>query len=246
MLRMRQICLVAEDLDTIEAHLRGVFGLQICYRDEGVAAFGLHNFLMPIGNSFLEVVSPTRAGDGRWALPASSRGRRRLYGDHAVRRHGRAAGARRRARHPADHGLVERADGRDSAASAGSAGCDRGAALERRRRGCGRAVVAGGPELVAGAAEQCDQPDGRGGATGRGPAGDGGAVVGGAADSPRRGCGRAIRRWRWTTRSCGLSRRPTVVAMGLGGLDVRTVDKAHVLHAAHANMSSRSRRMRAW
>ena len=52
MLRMRQICLVAEDLDTIEAHLRGVFGLQICYRDEGVAAFGLHNFLMPIGNSF--------------------------------------------------------------------------------------------------------------------------------------------------------------------------------------------------
>ena len=62
MLRMRQICLVAEDLDTIEAHLRGVFGLQICYRDEGVAAFGLHNFLMPIGNSFLEVVSPTRPG----------------------------------------------------------------------------------------------------------------------------------------------------------------------------------------
>lgn len=62
MLRMRQICLVAEDLDTIEAHLRGVFGLDICYRDEGVAAFGLHNFLMPVGNAFLEVVSPLRPG----------------------------------------------------------------------------------------------------------------------------------------------------------------------------------------
>ena len=62
MLRMRQICLVAEDLDTIEAHLRGVFGLEICYRDEGVAAFGLHNFLMPVGDNFLEVVSPLRPG----------------------------------------------------------------------------------------------------------------------------------------------------------------------------------------
>ena len=62
MLRMRQICLVAEDLDTIEAHLRGVFGLEVCYRDEGVGVFGLHNFLMPIGNAFLEVVSPLRPG----------------------------------------------------------------------------------------------------------------------------------------------------------------------------------------
>ena len=62
MLRMRQICLVAEDLDAVEAHLRGVFGLEICFRDPGVGAFGLHNFLMPVGNSFLEVVSPTRPG----------------------------------------------------------------------------------------------------------------------------------------------------------------------------------------
>ena len=62
MLRMRQICLVAEDLDTIEAQLRGVFGLEVCFRDEGVGRFGLHNFLMPIGSSFLEVVSPLRPG----------------------------------------------------------------------------------------------------------------------------------------------------------------------------------------
>ena len=62
MLRMRQICLVAEDLDHIEAHLRGVFGLEVCHRDPGVGRFGLHNLLMPIGNSFLEVVSPMRPG----------------------------------------------------------------------------------------------------------------------------------------------------------------------------------------
>ena len=62
MLRMRQICLVAEDLDMIESHLRGVFGLEVCHRDPGVGRFGLHNFLMPVGNSFLEVVSPMRPG----------------------------------------------------------------------------------------------------------------------------------------------------------------------------------------
>ena len=62
MLRMRQICLVAEDLDMIEAHLRGVFGLEVCHRDPGVGQFGLHNFLMPIANSFLEVVSPMLPG----------------------------------------------------------------------------------------------------------------------------------------------------------------------------------------
>ena len=62
MLRMRQICLVAEDLDLIEGRLRGVFDLDVCFRDPGVGRFGLHNFLMPVGNSFLEVVSPMRPG----------------------------------------------------------------------------------------------------------------------------------------------------------------------------------------
>ena len=58
MLRMRQICLVAADLDATEADLRAVFGLEVCYRDAGVERFGLRNFLMPVGNGFLEVVAP--------------------------------------------------------------------------------------------------------------------------------------------------------------------------------------------
>jgi hypothetical protein len=62
MLRLRQICLVAHDLDAVEADLSAIFGLEVCYRDPGVGRFGLHNFLMPIGNSFLEVVAPTREG----------------------------------------------------------------------------------------------------------------------------------------------------------------------------------------
>lgn len=62
MLRMRQICLVAEQLDAVEADLRSVFGLEVCHRDPGVGTFGLHNFLMPVGNGFLEVVAPIRDG----------------------------------------------------------------------------------------------------------------------------------------------------------------------------------------
>lgn len=62
MLRLRQICLVAEKLAPVEADLKAVFGLEVCYRDPAVAKYGLENFLMPIGRDFLEVVAPVREG----------------------------------------------------------------------------------------------------------------------------------------------------------------------------------------
>ena len=62
MLRMRQICLVARDLDAAQAHLCAIFGLEVCYRDPNIGRLGLHNILMPVGNNFLEVVAPMRAG----------------------------------------------------------------------------------------------------------------------------------------------------------------------------------------
>ena len=62
MLRMRQICLVANDLDAVQADLSTIFGLDVCFRDPAVGRHGLHNFLMPVGNNFLEVVAPTRDG----------------------------------------------------------------------------------------------------------------------------------------------------------------------------------------
>lgn len=62
MLRLRQICLVANDLKAVENDLRAVFGLEVCYRDPGVAKYGLENFLMPVSRTFLEVVAPTEAG----------------------------------------------------------------------------------------------------------------------------------------------------------------------------------------
>jgi hypothetical protein len=57
-MRLRQIALVAEKLEPAVAGLCAVLGVEICFRDPGVAEFGLVNALMPIGDQFLEVVSP--------------------------------------------------------------------------------------------------------------------------------------------------------------------------------------------
>jgi hypothetical protein len=61
-MRIRQIALVARDLEPVVAELCAVLGLEVCFRDPGVSAFGLHNALMAIGSDFLEVVSPIREG----------------------------------------------------------------------------------------------------------------------------------------------------------------------------------------
>ncbi|HUC68904.1 MAG TPA: VOC family protein [Stellaceae bacterium] len=61
-LRLRQICLVAEQLEPRLAELADILGLALCYRDGNVARYGLVNGLLPIGRGFLEVVAPTRPG----------------------------------------------------------------------------------------------------------------------------------------------------------------------------------------
>lgn len=61
-LRLRQVALVAEKLQPVEEQLCEVLGVAVCYRDPGVAVFGLENALFPIGNQFLEVVAPTQSG----------------------------------------------------------------------------------------------------------------------------------------------------------------------------------------
>jgi glyoxalase-like protein len=60
-LRLRQICLVARELEPVLADIRAILGLEICHRDSGVAKYGLVNALLPIGTSFLEVVAPVEA-----------------------------------------------------------------------------------------------------------------------------------------------------------------------------------------
>lgn len=62
MIRLRQVALVARDLDATVDELCTTFGLTVCFRDPGVAEFGLHNALMTVGDQFLEVVSPVVDG----------------------------------------------------------------------------------------------------------------------------------------------------------------------------------------
>jgi catechol 2,3-dioxygenase-like lactoylglutathione lyase family enzyme len=62
MIRLRQVALVARDLDAAVDELCGRLGLTVCYHDPGVQFFGLHNALMMIGDQFLEVVSPQQDG----------------------------------------------------------------------------------------------------------------------------------------------------------------------------------------
>ncbi len=62
MIRLRQVALVARDLDAAVSELCERLGLRVCFQDPGVGTFGLHNALMTIGDQFLEVVSPTQDG----------------------------------------------------------------------------------------------------------------------------------------------------------------------------------------
>ena len=62
MLRLRQVALVGADLENIAADITDVLGLGPAYADPGVNKYGLHNQVWPIGDTFLEVVSPTQPG----------------------------------------------------------------------------------------------------------------------------------------------------------------------------------------
>lgn len=61
-LRIRQIVLTAYDLEATVSNLTSIFGVRVAYRDPQVAEFGLHNAVMPVGDQFLEVVAPIKAG----------------------------------------------------------------------------------------------------------------------------------------------------------------------------------------
>ena len=53
---------MAHKLEPVIADLTDILGVERCYVDPGVGAFGLENTLLPIGRNFLEVVAPVREG----------------------------------------------------------------------------------------------------------------------------------------------------------------------------------------
>jgi hypothetical protein len=99
-MRLRQIALVAEKLEPVVADLCAVLDVEVCFRDPGVGEFGLVNALMPIGDTFLEVVSPKqpdttagrlltrRGGDGGYMVILQTgdlRRARERASEHGVR-----------------------------------------------------------------------------------------------------------------------------------------------------------------
>lgn len=60
MIRLRQIAFAATDLQKSETALVNQLGVQLCFRDAGVLEFGLANALFPVGDQFLEIVSPVQ------------------------------------------------------------------------------------------------------------------------------------------------------------------------------------------
>jgi hypothetical protein len=57
-MRLRQGVLAARELESAVERLCGIFGIRVAYRDPGVEVFGLRNAVLPVGDTFLEVVSP--------------------------------------------------------------------------------------------------------------------------------------------------------------------------------------------
>jgi len=99
-MRLRQIALVAEKLEPVVSDLCAVLDVEVCFRDPGVGEFGLVNALMPIGDTFLEVVSPKqpdttagrllarRGGDGGYMVILQTddlRRARQRAAEHGVR-----------------------------------------------------------------------------------------------------------------------------------------------------------------
>ena len=62
MVRLRQIAFATRDLTSGEAALTEALGVELCHRDPNLVVFGLENALFPVGDQFLEIVSPLQDG----------------------------------------------------------------------------------------------------------------------------------------------------------------------------------------
>jgi hypothetical protein len=75
-IRLRQICLVAPQLEPLIGDIADIMGLRVCYRDGNVAKYGLENALLPVDTILLEVVAPLQDGTaaGRFLEKTGGRG----------------------------------------------------------------------------------------------------------------------------------------------------------------------------
>ncbi len=61
-MHLRQVAIVAHELDPVRDQIFNVLGLSADYEDPGIIEFGLRNSVMSVGNTFLEIVSPVEEG----------------------------------------------------------------------------------------------------------------------------------------------------------------------------------------
>ncbi|WP_421997486.1 VOC family protein [Reyranella sp.] len=61
-MKLRQCVFVAADLEASREELCDILGLDVAFRDPGVAKWGLANVVCPTGNDFLEIVAPMQPG----------------------------------------------------------------------------------------------------------------------------------------------------------------------------------------
>ena len=73
-LRLRQVVLVAPELGPALEEVRDGLGIEPCYHDPGVVAFGLENVLFPVGDQFVEIVAPVQEGTTAGRLLERRRG----------------------------------------------------------------------------------------------------------------------------------------------------------------------------
>jgi predicted enzyme related to lactoylglutathione lyase len=66
--RLRQVVLLARELDPVAQRLRDELGLGEPFHDPGVGEFGLTNAVFALGDQFVEVIAPKQDGTpaGRW------------------------------------------------------------------------------------------------------------------------------------------------------------------------------------
>ena len=70
-MKLRQCVFVCKDLESSREELCDILGIEVAYRDPGVAKWGLVNVVCPTGHDFLEIVTPDRSPAPRPAATSS-------------------------------------------------------------------------------------------------------------------------------------------------------------------------------
>ncbi len=84
-MRLRQLVFVSKERDRLAKEICDVFDLKEAYNDPGLISFGLENVLIPLNDTFFEIVMPVKENTTAERFFEKNWWRRRLY-DNCRRR----------------------------------------------------------------------------------------------------------------------------------------------------------------